>query len=62
MQRELQRKQLAAMLAPKQQTLDFAKSKLWEQLPESDRRSCRDALAQLLCQAIQPTQDTDDHE
>jgi hypothetical protein len=62
MQWEPQHKQLVAMLPPKQQTLDFAKSQLWEQLPESDRRSCRDALAHLLCQAIQPTQDTDDHE
>lgn len=62
MRQESQHKQLAAKLRPKQQTLEFANSRLWEQLPKSDQQACRDALARLLCQVIQSNQDTNEHE
>jgi hypothetical protein len=47
-ERQLQR--LSRTLAPKQQTLDFAHVKLWQQLPVVHREACRDAIAALLYQ------------
>lgn len=56
-------KHLAKMLPPKQQTLDFASPKLWEQLPKSDRQACCDSLAKLLCQVLKSsTQENSKHE
>jgi hypothetical protein len=59
---EEQLKQFTQMLSPKQQTLDFAHSKLWQQLPDADRRACRDAIAALLLQVTLTTQENDEHE
>jgi hypothetical protein len=58
--KEAQLGQLAAMLPPRQQRLDFAKSTLWERLPKRDQRACRDALAKLLYQTIQPNDEDDE--
>lgn len=55
-------KQLAQTLPAKQQTLDFADSKLWRQLSAADRRTCRDAVAALLVQVTIATQENDEHE
>ena len=50
-------RQLVANLQPRQQTLEFAKSRLWEQLRQSDQLACRDALAILLVQITQSTRE-----
>jgi len=55
-------KQFTQMLSPKQEMLDFAHSNLWQQLPEADRRACRDAIAALLVQVTLTTQENDEHE
>lgn len=62
MKPEIQRTHLATILAPKQQSLDFVRSKLWEQLPRSDQQACREAIARLLCQILPSTQENDEHE
>lgn len=59
---EEQLKQLSQMLTAKQQTLDFANSNLWQQLPAADRRACRDAIAALLAQVTLATQENHPHE
>ena len=56
-------KHLSKMLSPKQQALDFASPKLWEQLPKSDRQACCDSLAKLLSQVLKhSTQVNSNHE
>jgi len=67
---ETQLQRLAPALAPKQQTLDFAHVKLWQQLPMVHRGACREALAALLYQVatatpaneIHPHEENDSHE
>ncbi len=41
---------LVQVLPPKQQTLDFEKAGLWQQLSAMDRRACREAVAAMICQ------------
>jgi hypothetical protein len=52
---------LLKALTPRQRTIDFGASRLWEHLPVADRRACRDAIAALLYQVI-TTQENEDHE
>jgi hypothetical protein len=59
---ENQLKQLARTLPPKQQTLDFANSNRWQQLPAADRRTCREAIAALLYQVTLATQENAERE
>jgi hypothetical protein len=59
---EIELKQLVQTLPPRQQTLDFAGSNLWEQLPTADHQACRAAIAALLCQVTLATQENDEHE
>ena len=61
---EEQLQQVAQMLAPKQQTFDFAHLNLWQQLPAADRRACRDAIAALLSQVTlaTPNEETQEHD
>ena len=58
---ENQLQQVLQTLTPRQQTLAFADSRQWKQLPAAARRACRDAIAALLYQVI-TTQEDDDHE
>ena len=44
---------LIAVLQPKQQTLDFATTNLWAQLPVRDQDACRVVISQLLAYVIQ---------
>mgnify|MGYP001332534218 CR=1 FL=1 len=62
MKLESQRQQLVRRLPPKQQTLDFANSQLWQRLRKDDQLACRDAVAKLLCQVLLATQEHDEHE
>ncbi len=62
MKLETRRKQLAKKLPPKQQTLDFGNSQLWQQLLEADQLACREAIAKLLYQVCLATQENDEHE
>jgi len=62
MKLETRRKHLAKKLPPKQQTLDFANSQLWQRLRQDDQLACRDAIANLLCQVLLATQENEDHE
>lgn len=55
-------KQIVQTLTPKQQMLDFNNSNLWRQLPDTDRRACRDAVAALLRQVTLATQENHEHE
>lgn len=41
----------------RQQKLEFARSRRWQQLPADAQQACRQALARLLCQVISPTHD-----
>jgi len=60
---ETQRARLAAILAPRQQTFDFARSKLWQQLPHTDQEACRQAITNLLHQVVaQPEQENKEDE
>lgn len=54
--------QLVQTLPPTQQTLDFANSNLWWQLPDTERRACRDAVAALLRHVTLATQENHKHE
>jgi hypothetical protein len=46
---------------PRQGKLDLSMSDRWQQLPESDRQACRQALAQLLYQVV-TSQSGDQHD
>jgi hypothetical protein len=62
MKLESRLKHLAKMLPPRQQTLDFGNSKLWQQLLKADQRECREAIAKLVCQVLLAAQENDEHE
>lgn len=61
LEEERQLQHLASALAPKQQTLDFANVKLWQQLPVVHRQACRDAIAALLYQVATATPANEEH-
>jgi hypothetical protein len=46
---------LLATLTPRQQTLDFACSQRWQELPGDDQHACRQLLTRMLCQVISQT-------
>ena len=51
-----------ATLAPRQQKLDFARSRSWQQLARIDQQVCRQLLSRLLCQVISQTRQENDDE
>ena len=53
-------RQLAERLPPRQQTLDFARSERWHQLPHSDQQACRQAMAKLLYQVVAQAKENED--
>jgi hypothetical protein len=55
MKHATQLEQLVQMLPPRQQTLDFGSTCLWQLLPTADRQTCRDAIAALLVHTIVST-------
>jgi hypothetical protein len=59
---EEQLKQFTPMLSPKQQTLDFVHSNLWQQLAAADCRACCEAIAALLVQVTLANQENNEHE
>lgn len=70
MNHEMQIRQLLTTLPAKQQTLDFGNVETWQQLPETDRRACCEAIATLLFQVTKTNinndqltnQENDEHE
>ena len=57
MNEPIQDQPLAAVRSQRQQKLEFARSRRWQQLPSSAHQACRQALARLLCQVISTTHD-----
>lgn len=47
---------------PRQQKLDFTRSRHWPQLPRAAQQACRQSLARLLCEVILQTDQEDNDE
>lgn len=50
MNHEMRIRKLLTTLPAQQQTLDFGNVETWQQLPETDRHACCDAIAAMLFQ------------
>lgn len=57
---ETKLKNLGDRLVPRQQTLDFTRADLWQQLPRPDRQACRQVIAKLLREVVIPTREKED--
>ena len=56
-----QQRPLVKMLPVKQQTLDFGAPSIWQQLSTAQRHACQAAVADLVYQVAEATQDNTEH-
>lgn len=57
-----QHRQLLLKLPARQQTLDFGRPGVWQQLSAAQRCDCQTAIAELICQVAQPAPSNNEHE